>query len=151
MAQPFGQIERSNRIRIGQQQGKLLPTHPTQLISSLHDLHPVHGNRSQNGIPCRMTEVISDHLKWSRSNATTDALWSCLLQRANNAPDWIVRCYNQRGTAEQHIKEGKYGFRCKRLSWKLFRDNEGRLQLHAVAYNLATFLRCFELPETMAY
>jgi hypothetical protein len=25
-----------------------------------------------------------------------------------------------------------------------------RLQLHALAYNLATFLRCIELPETMA-
>ena len=24
-------------------------------------------------------------------------------------PDWVVRFYNQRGTAEQHIKEGKYG------------------------------------------
>jgi hypothetical protein len=25
-----------------------------------------------------------------------------------------------------------------------------RLQLHALAYNLATFLRCIELPEAMA-
>jgi hypothetical protein len=25
-------------------------------------------------------------------------------------PDWVVRFYNQRGTAEQHIKEGKYAF-----------------------------------------
>ena len=31
-----------------------------------------------------------------------------------------------------------------------FRDNEVRLQLHALAYNLATFLRCIELPEAMA-
>ena len=29
-------------------------------------------------------------------------------------------------------------------------DNEVRLQLHALAYNLATFLRCIELPEAMA-
>uniref|UniRef100_UPI001CBD4CFC transposase n=1 Tax=Tateyamaria pelophila TaxID=328415 RepID=UPI001CBD4CFC len=28
--------------------------------------------------------------------------------------------------------------------------NEVRLQLHALAYNLATFLRCIELPEEMA-
>jgi hypothetical protein len=33
---------------------------------------------------------------------------------------------------------------------KRFRDNEVRLQLHALAYNLATFLRCIELPEAMA-
>ena len=65
-------------------------------------------------------------------------------------PDWIVRFYNQRGTAEQHIKEGKYAFRWTRLSCRKFRDNEVRLQLHALAYNLAPFLRCIELPEAMA-
>ena len=65
-------------------------------------------------------------------------------------PDWVVRFYNQRGTAEQHIKEGKYAFRWTRLSCRRFRDNEVRLQLHALAYNLATFLRCIELPEDMA-
>ena len=65
-------------------------------------------------------------------------------------PDWVVRFYNRRGTAEQHIKEGKYAFRWTRLSCRKFRDNEVRLQLHALAYNLATFLRCIELPEAMA-
>jgi hypothetical protein len=65
-------------------------------------------------------------------------------------PDWVVRFYNQRGTAEQHIKEGKYAFHWTRLSCRRFRDNEVRLQLHALAYNLATFLRCIELPEAMA-
>ena len=53
-------------------------------------------------------------------------------------------------TAEQHIKEGKYAFRWTRLSCKRFRDNEVRLQLHALAYNMATFLRCIELPDAMA-
>jgi len=65
-------------------------------------------------------------------------------------PDWVVRFYNQRGTAEQHIKEGKYAFHWTRLSCRRFRDNEVRLQLHALACNLATFLRCVELPEAMA-
>jgi hypothetical protein len=65
-------------------------------------------------------------------------------------PDWVVRFYNKRGTAERHIKEGKYAFRWTRLSCRKFRDNEVRLQLHALAYNLATFLRCIELPEEMA-
>jgi hypothetical protein len=65
-------------------------------------------------------------------------------------PDWVVRFYNQRGTAEQHIKEGKHAFRWTRLSCKRFRDNEVRLHLHALAYNLATFLRCIDLPEAMA-
>jgi hypothetical protein len=65
-------------------------------------------------------------------------------------PDGVVRFYNQRGTAEQHIKEGKHGFRWTRLSCRKLHDNEVRLQLHAPAYNLATLLRCFELPEAMA-
>ena len=65
-------------------------------------------------------------------------------------PDEVTRFYNRRGTAEQHIKEGKYAFRWTRLSCKRFRDNEVRLQLHALAYNLATFLRHLELPEAMA-
>lgn len=65
-------------------------------------------------------------------------------------PDWLLCFYNQRGTAEQHIKEGKYAFRWTRLLCKRFRGNEGRLQLHALAYNLATFLRCIDLPEVMA-
>jgi hypothetical protein len=65
-------------------------------------------------------------------------------------PDWVMGFYNQRGTAEQHIKEGKYAFHWTRLSCKRFRDNEVRLQLHVLAYNLATFLRRIELPEAMA-
>ena len=65
-------------------------------------------------------------------------------------PDWVVRFYNQRGTAEQQIKEGKHAFRWTRLSCRRFRDNEVRLQLHALAYNLVTFLRCMDLPEAMA-
>ena len=43
-------------------------------------------------------------------------------------PGWVVRFFNQRGTAERHIKEGKYAFRRTRLSCKRFLDNEVRLQ-----------------------
>ena len=69
-------------------------------------------------------------------------------------PDRVVRFHNQRGTAGPHIgphvKAGKHAFRWTRLSCKRFRDNEVRLQLHAPACNLATFLRCIERPEAMA-
>ena len=34
--------------------------------------------------------------------------------------------------------------------WFVAVEIEVRLQLHALAYNLATFLRCIELPEAMA-
>ncbi len=42
----------------------------------------------------------------------------------------VIAVYNQRGTAEQHIKEGKNASLWTRLSCRKFRDNAGRLQLH---------------------
>ena len=65
-------------------------------------------------------------------------------------PDWVVQFCNQRGSAEQHIKEGSYALHWARLSCRRFRDNAVRLQLHALAYKLAAFLRRVELPEAMA-
>ena len=52
--------------------------------------------------------------------------------------DRVVRLHNQRGTAGPHVKAGKHAFRWTGLSCKRFRDNEMRLQLHALACNLAT-------------
>ena len=66
------------------------------------------------------------------------------------APKELFRFYNQRGTAEQHIKEGKNAITWTRLSCKRFRDNEVRLQLHALAYNLGVFLQGVDLPEEIA-
>ncbi len=65
-------------------------------------------------------------------------------------PDWIIRFYNQRGTAEQHIKEGKQAINGTRLSCKGLAQNEVPLQLHALAYNLGIFLQDADLPEEMA-
>lgn len=64
-------------------------------------------------------------------------------------PESITQFYNQRGKAEQYIKEGKYALRWTRLSCKRFCDNEVRLQLHALAYNMMTFLQAIDLPEPM--
>src|SRR5687768_6664236 len=44
------------------------------------------------------------------------------------------------------IKEGKNALRWTRLSCHAFRQNAVRLQLHALAYNLANFLRTLALP-----
>ena len=63
----------------------------------------------------------------------------------------IVAFYNHRGTAEQHIKEGKNAIKWTRLSCRKFRNNEVRLQLHALAYNLANFLRTLALPEEVEH
>lgn len=55
--------------------------------------------------------------------------------------DRVLAFYNDRGTAEQWIKEGKNALKWTRLSCMRFAANAVRLQLHALAYNLANFLR----------
>jgi len=62
----------------------------------------------------------------------------------------VVAFYNQRGTAEQWIKEGKNAVTWTRLSCHRFAANAVRLQLHALAYNLANFLRTLALPPEIA-
>jgi hypothetical protein len=59
----------------------------------------------------------------------------------------VVRFYNRRGTAEQWIKEGKNAVKWTKLSCRSFKDNEARLLLFALAYNLANFLRQLVLPK----
>ena len=63
----------------------------------------------------------------------------------------VIAFYNQRGTAEQHIKEGKNAITWTRLSCRRFAANAVRLQLHALAYNLANFLRTLTLPEEVSH
>src|SRR6476660_7234862 len=64
------------------------------------------------------------------------------------SPEGIVAFYNQRGTCEQHIKEGKNAIKWTRLSCRTFAANAVRLQLHALAYNLANFMRTLAMPKT---
>ena len=59
----------------------------------------------------------------------------------------VVHFYNRRGTAEQWIKEGKNAVKWTKLSCRRFKDNAARLQLFALAYNLANFLRQLVLPK----
>ena len=63
----------------------------------------------------------------------------------------VVAFYNHRGTAEQYIKEGKYAIKWTRLSCRKFRNNEVRLQLHALAYNLGNFMRTLALPKEVEH
>ena len=60
----------------------------------------------------------------------------------------VVAFYNQRGTAEQWIKEGKGAIKWTRLSCRTFAANAVRLQLYALAYNLANFMRTLAMPKT---
>ncbi len=61
----------------------------------------------------------------------------------------VVKFYNKRGTAEQWIKEGKYALKWTRLSCHDFVDNQVRLQLFVLAYNLGNFLRRLALPKSI--
>ena len=66
-------------------------------------------------------------------------------------PNKILHFYNRRGTAEQWIKEGKDAVKWTRLSCRNFRDNQVRLQLFALAYNLGNFLRRLVLPQSIKH
>ena len=57
--------------------------------------------------------------------------------RAEEIFDW----YEQRGQAENFIKELKNGLAADRLSCSAYRANAFRLQLHALAYNLLVLFR----------
>jgi hypothetical protein len=63
----------------------------------------------------------------------------------------VVKFYNGRGTAEQWIKEGKFAVKWTKLSCRTFKDNQTRLQLFALAYNLANFLRRLALPSDVKH
>ena len=63
----------------------------------------------------------------------------------------VVKFYNGRGTAEQWIKEGKNAVKWTKLSCRTFRDNQTRLQLFALAYNLANLLRRLALPREVQH
>jgi hypothetical protein len=84
--------------------------------------------------------------------------WDKLFPRVGfivtNMTGWsrkVVKFYNGRGTAEQWIKEGKYAVKWTRLSCRNFRDNQARLQLFALAYNLGNFLRRLALPRSVKH
>jgi hypothetical protein len=59
---------------------------------------------------------------------------SSRFRSSRRSAEGIVAFYNKRGTAEQHIKEGKGAIKWTRLSCRTFAANAVRLQLHALAY-----------------
>ncbi len=65
--------------------------------------------------------------------------------------DRVVKFYNGRGVAEQWIKEGKNAVKWTKLSCHDFVDNQVRLQLFALAYNLGNFLRRVALPPGVSH
>ncbi len=70
-----------------------------------------------------------------------------IVTNLSRSAERVVKFYNGRGTAEQWIKEGKNAVKWTRLSCHDFVDNQVRLQLFALAYNLGNFLRRLALPR----
>ena len=69
--------------------------------------------------------------------------------RMRRSPKRVIKFYDGRGTAEQRFKEGRNALRWTRLSCRRFKDNRAPLQLFALAYNLANFLRELALPRSV--
>ncbi len=63
----------------------------------------------------------------------------------------VVHFYNQRGAAEQWIREGKIALHWPRISCHAFLDNAVRLQLFALAYNLGNVLRRLVVPQRVRH
>ena len=70
-----------------------------------------------------------------------------LVPPVRRPPERVVAFYNGRGTAEQWIREGKNALKWTCLSCRSMKANAVRLQLHALAYNLANFFRTLVLPD----
>jgi len=71
-----------------------------------------------------------------------------ITNRKGSAKD-LVKWYDQRGDAENRIKELKLGMYADRLSCHRFRANAVRLQLHTIATLLMTYFRRSILADTV--
>ena len=80
--------------------------------------------------------------RWNGTRVSCTRAWASSSPNLTRPAERVSKFYNGRGTAEQYIKEGKLALRWTRLSSHAF-----RLQLHALAYNLANFLRSLALPQ----
>ncbi len=74
-----------------------------------------------------------------------------IVTNLSRSAERVVKFYNGRGTAEQWIKEGKNAVKWTRLSCHDFVDNQVRLQLFVLAYNLGNFLRRLALPQSVKH
>jgi hypothetical protein len=84
-------------------------------------------------------------------NETAYSAWPVTIGGGIASRTMRSRIYNGRGTAEQWIKEGKNAVKWTKFSCRTFKDNQTRLQLFALAYNLANFLRRLALPRDVKH
>jgi hypothetical protein len=95
-----------------------------------------------------LESTLSGHSRgYFRCTTRSEARVGFVVSNLPRSPEGIITFYNQRGTCEQHIKEGKNAIKWTRLSCRTFAANAVRLQLHALAYNLANFMWTLAMPK----
>lgn len=67
----------------------------------------------------------------------------------DDSPKDTVQFYAMRGTMENYIKEGKFGFAFGKMSSSEFEVNSNKLQIAVLAYNLHNGLRRLCMPKAM--
>ena len=96
------------------------PARPFAVSTPASAIRPDRGTRSAVSWP-----------KWSGTPASWFLASVLIVTNLSRPTKRVVAFYNHRGTAEQHIKEGKNAINWTRLSCRKFRNNAVRLQLHA--------------------
>jgi len=114
--------------------------HPQQLDDLADDLGVTAASLRRMGKPRRVVAKV----EWHRGELF--ARVGFIVTNLGGGAAGVVWFYNGRGTAEQWIKEGKNALKWTRLSCHDFTDNQVRLQLFALAYNVGNFLRRLALP-----
>src|SRR5512135_614990 len=124
--------------------------------------HIAHLMRRPVGRPSKKPKVFSHSFRyqaksWDRARRVVAKIeWHAgelfprvgfVVTNLRRSPKRVIKFDNARGTAEQWIKEGKNALKWTRLSSRRFKDNQARLQLFALAYNLGNFLRQLALPR----
>ena len=93
--------------------------------------------------------TVAAKVQWHRDELFPRVGFVVTNMRGGSKP--IIDFYNGRGRAEQAIKEGKVALNWTRLSCHDFKDNQVRLQLFVLAYNLGNFLRRLALPACVRH
>ena len=114
-----------------------------------HDVRRYHASFSYQAASWRKTRRVVAKVEWHPGELYPRV--GFIATNMTRPAERVVAFYNQRGTAEQYIKEGKNAVTWTRLSCHRFKANAVRLQLHALAYNLANFLRTLALPEAVSH
>jgi len=114
-----------------------------------HEVRRFHANFSYQAQSWKIARRVVAKVEWHPGELYPRV--GFIVTNLSRPAERVVGFYNQRGTCEQWIKEGKNAMKWTRLSCCSFAANAVRLQLHALAYNLANFMRTLALPQTVAH